>query len=99
MDSFTAHIIKDFATEGVTDDGKPNGHFFITKNQAKGVAQEVVQTHLKYSGKQLQDFITFNFDDAWLHYDVNDEGTIDTNWVGPMMRYMCRKVAKTLDLQ
>ena len=31
VDMFTQNVIKNFATEGVTKEGKPDGHFFITK--------------------------------------------------------------------
>lgn len=31
VDSFTANVIKNYATEGVTKEGMPNGTFFITK--------------------------------------------------------------------
>ena len=49
VDMFTANIMRNYATEGVKD-GKPNGLFFITKDQAKSLAAEVVQTHLGYTG-------------------------------------------------
>ena len=50
VDMFTQNVLKNYATEGVTKEGKPDGHFFITKDQAKNLAKEVVQTHLGYTG-------------------------------------------------
>ena len=53
VDTFTANVLKNYATEGVTKEGKPDGRFFIVKAQAKKLAQEVVQTHLGFKGKKL----------------------------------------------
>jgi hypothetical protein len=49
---FTQNVLKNFATEGVTGDGKPDGHFFITKDQARELSKEVSQTHLGYTGEK-----------------------------------------------
>ena len=32
VDMFTQNVLSNFATEGVTKEGKPDGHFFITKD-------------------------------------------------------------------
>jgi len=32
VDMFTQNVLKNYATEGVTKEGKPDGHFFITKD-------------------------------------------------------------------
>jgi len=32
VDMFTQNVLQNFATEGVTKEGKPDGHFFITKD-------------------------------------------------------------------
>ena len=32
VDTFTKNVLEKYATEGVTDGGKPNGKFFITKD-------------------------------------------------------------------
>ena len=50
VDMFTQNVLQNFATEGVTKEGKPDGHFFITKDQAKKLSSEVVQTHLGFTG-------------------------------------------------
>ena len=50
VDTFTKNIIENYATEGVTEDGKPNGSFFIVKDQAKILAAEVIATHLGFTG-------------------------------------------------
>ena len=98
VDGFTANVLKNYATEGVTETGKPNGQFFIVKDQAKELATEVVQTHLGYQGEQLKAFMKKKFEETWEHYDVNDEGTMDAMWASPFMRALCKSV-KDIDLQ
>jgi len=98
VDAFTKKVMKDFATEGVTKEGKPDGHFFITKDQAKELTTEVVETHLGYEPKKAKEFVEKSFGPAWEHYDVNEEGTIDALWVSTLMRFMCKPV-KDIDLQ
>ena len=46
-DTFTAKMIRDFATEGHDEDsGKPNGHFFVSREKTKLATHEVLSTHL-----------------------------------------------------
>ena len=98
VDTFTANVIKNYATEGVTKEGKPDGRFFIVKPQAKKLAEEVVSTHLGFKGSKLKDFMNRKFEETWKHYDVNDEGTMDALWASPFMRALC-KSEKDIDLQ
>ena len=98
VDAFTQNVMQNYATEGVTEEGKPDGHFFIVKAQAKALAKEIVKTHLGYVGDQNDKFISKYFDDTWHHYDVNDEGTMDALWVSTVMRALCKPV-KDIDLQ
>lgn len=90
--------MSNFATEGVTGEGKPDGHFFIVKAQAKELAKEVVKDHLGYEGDKQKKYLDRHFDDTWHHYDVNDEGTMDALWVSTLMRALCKPV-KDIDLQ
>ena len=41
--------------------GRPNGQFFVTKDYAAKVADEVVETHLKFKGKKKTDYLKQNF--------------------------------------
>ena len=63
--------MKNYATEGVTKEGKPNGHFFITKDQAKTIGQEVVESHLNFKGSKKDQYMKENFDETWDSFDVN----------------------------
>lgn len=44
-------LITQYALEGNTD-GKPNGHFYMTKDQTQRVTDEVVGTHWGFTGAQ-----------------------------------------------
>ena len=44
-DTLMNSLYTNFATEGQTN-GKPNGHFWVTKANAEKVSKEVIQTHL-----------------------------------------------------
>lgn len=98
VDKFTANVIKNYATEGVTKEGMPSGQFFITQAQTMALAREVVQTHLGKSGKDLDEYLKKKFQPTWEHYDVNGEGTLEANWASPFMRTLC-KPEKYIDLQ
>jgi hypothetical protein len=89
--------LKNFATEGVTEGGMPNGQFFIVKDQAKELASEIVETHLGMKGVEKANFLKKKFNEAWEHYDVNDEGVMDAMWASPFMRFLC-KSEKDIDL-
>ena len=97
VDNFTKNVLERFATEGVTDGGKPNGKFFITKDQSKQLAQEVIETHLGMKGVEKDNFMKKHFSESWEHYDVNDEGVLDAMWASPFMRFLC-KSEKDIDL-
>lgn len=90
-------VIEKYATEGVTAEGKPNREFFILKDQAKIIADQVVEQHLGLKGDELAKFMKLRFDETWNHYDVNKEGTMDALWVSTLMRALCKPV-KDIDL-
>jgi len=82
----------------VTPEGKPNKEFFITKDQAKELSEEVVESHLGFKGVEKASFLKKHFNEVWDHYDVNEEGVLDAYWASPFMRYLC-KSEKDIDLQ
>ena len=98
VDKFTANVISNYATEGVTKEGMPSGQFFITRQQTMALAREVVTTHLAKKGKELDEYLKGKFATTWDHYDVNNEGILEANWASPFMRTLC-KPEKAIDLQ
>jgi hypothetical protein len=90
VDTFTRNVLRNYATEGVTKSGKPSGHFFIRKANLRKIAAEVVQTHLNKKGKDLVNYLSAKFDEAWDYYDVNRKGYVDALWSATILRFMCR---------
>ena len=82
----------------MTDEGRPNGHFFIVKKQARELAKEVVETHLGKNKTQAEEYLKKKFEETWEHYDVNNEGVMDANWVSTFMRALCKSENQHIDL-
>ena len=97
MDQFTKNVMKNYATEGVSKDGKPNGHFFITMAQAKKLGEEVVEEHL-FKGPKKDDYMKTNFAETWDYFDTTNSGVLDALEANSFMRQLCRK-EKEIDLQ
>lgn len=51
-DLFMRSIIKNYALEGRSDDGLPTGKFYLNQAQFYKVGEEIVNTHLGFSGAQ-----------------------------------------------
>ena len=98
VDQFTKNVMQNYATEGVTKDGKPNGHFFITRAQAMKLGSEVVEQQLAFKGPKKEEYLHNNFDETWDHYDEAKSGVLDALEANSFMRQLCRK-EKEIDLQ
>ena len=46
--------------------------YWIDKNRSKQVAREILAEHMKLSGKEMDDYMNYNFDELWDHFDVNN---------------------------
>ena len=86
-DTLMRSIIEKYAVETRGMDGKPTGQFFLDKAGASALATEVVGTHLKLQGAELNKYLDENFPKAWAHFDVNQEGKIEASR-GPMFARM-----------
>jgi len=76
-DSFTGHMIKDFAVEGQDKEtGKPNGKYFMDYAKTKSATYEVLATHLGLKGGDADAHLAKYFDAVWEHYDVNKTGAL-----------------------
>ena len=100
-DTFTGHMIKDFATEGHDPDtGLPTGHFFLTKAKAKEATYEVLATHLNITDKKAQDeYLEKYFDAVWKHMDVNDTGKLEAIEMNKFMRTLCKPLKENITLE
>ena len=57
-DMFMHSMIDKYALEARNPDGSPNGKFVLNKEAAKEASEEVLHTHLKLSGKKLENYMT-----------------------------------------
>lgn len=49
-------LISNYAVEGRTN-GKPNGHFYMTKSAMQSITDEVVEQHLGFTGDRKNNFV------------------------------------------
>ena len=99
-DSFTGHMIKDFAVEGQDKDtGKPNGKFIMDYAKTKAATYEVLDTHLGLKGEAANAHLAKYFDAVWDHYDVNKTGALDVVELNHFMRDLCKPVKENIILE
>ena len=66
-------LITNYSVEG-SDNGKPNGHFFLTKDSIDDVSKEVVKTHLGMTSANADAYIKKHGPELWEQHDVNKDG-------------------------
>ena len=98
-DLFMKSLITKWSIEGKNGDGSKNGHFFMTKDHVLQAAQEVVQTHLGFTGSKRDAFINERLDKLWAHHDVLKEGFIETDKAAVLLRSMIGEVESQIGLQ
>ena len=100
-ETFTAKMIREFATEGHDKDtGLPTGHFFLTKNKVREAAYEVLATHLGLTEKKQQDdYLNKYFDSVFAHMDVNETGNLEAIETNRFMRTLCKPVKENIYLE
>lgn len=64
-------VILNYALEGRGDDGKPNGKFFLDQNALYKVGEEVVRTHIGYTGSKNKAYLDQYVPNIFKHFDVN----------------------------
>ena len=80
-------LIGRYSLEGNTD-GQPNGQFYLDKDGAKAVAQEVTQTHFGFHGAKRDQYVSQRLPDIWKNLDVNNDGIIDIQKGAVMLRML-----------
>ena len=88
-DMFMNSMISNYSKEGRNPDGTKNGKFYVDREMGKKAAREVLNTHLKLSGKALDDYMTMNFDEKWNYWDVNHEDLIEADRMSTFFRDLC----------
>ena len=92
-------LIEKWAIESRKDDGTKSGLFYMTKDLTKKAAEEVVESHHKFKGKDRDDYISQHFDKVWAHYDVNHDGFIEVDRVAVLLRTLIGEVEASFGLQ
>lgn len=92
-------LIEKWAIESRKEDGTKSGLFYLTKDLTKLAANEVVQTHHKFTQKQTDDYLEEHFDNVWKHYDVNHDGFIEVERVAVLLRTLIGQVEAAFGLQ
>ena len=87
-DIFMRSMIEQYAVEGKTFGGEPNGVFWMNYNTTKAAASEVLATHKGLTGAALTSYLDTYFDKAWGHFDVNRTGEIDVIKLPQFMRFL-----------
>ena len=87
-DIFMRSMIQQYAVEGKTFGGEPNGAFYMNYNTTKAAASEVLATHKGLTGAALTSYLNTYFDKAWGHFDVNRTGELDVIKMPQFMRFL-----------
>jgi len=69
-------IIQNYAVEG-NSESDPNGQFYLKRDGAVKVAQEIVESHFGWTGEKRDSYANSRLNELWGNYDVNGEGFID----------------------
>ena len=91
-------IIGAYSVEG-NNEGTPTGQFYLTKAAGNKIAQEVVQTHLGFTGAKRDAYVKENFPDIWSKLDVNNDGFITDQMGTTLTRMMVGDVELNNGLQ
>ena len=92
-------MYENYATEGKDGSGKPNGHFWVTKEDAEKASDEVVGTHLHMKDGQKTAFVKEHFPTVWTRFDVNEDGKIEIDRMPQFLRMVCGDSEACLGLQ
>jgi hypothetical protein len=80
------------------DDGRPSGHFYLDKDAARKVSDEVVHTHFQYNDEQTNNWLATKFPETWDHFDVNKDGLVEVERMPQFLRWVLGN-SLTINLQ
>ena len=79
--------------------GAPSGHFYLSKDGMRSIAQEVVATHLGFKGKKGEKYLNEKFPTLWAQADVNKDGFLAAMQRPPFLRTLLDSVELSNKLQ
>ena len=90
-------LITTYSLEGNTN-GKPNGHFYMTKTALHSAAEEVTGTHLGLKDAAKRAYVQQKMDELWGKYDPNNDGFIETERAATFLRQVVGEVEASFGL-
>ena len=87
-DLFMKSVIMSYASEGKTEDGLPNGQFFMSEAATRAIASQVLSQHKALKGAELESYLKTYFPRTWAHYDVNKTGMVAAETTPLIMRFL-----------
>ena len=89
-------MIEDYAFESRNDAGMPSGKFYLNEDAARRAGEQVLSTHLGYTGDKLKTWMDTNFWEAWRSADAAGDGKVEAARMGEFMKSLAHDY--TLDL-
>ena len=68
-------LINNYSLE-LKNDGQPTGHFYLDKEGARAVSEEVLRTHGNITN-DAKSFMAEHFTSTWDHFDVNHDAIVE----------------------
>ena len=96
-DSFMASMIANYALESKNEDGTPTGKFFMDEKRTNAAANEVLKSHKKIDGKELEEYMKTYFARTWKHFDINNDGVVGVDVMPQFMRFLASDQALELN--
>ena len=87
-DIFMRSMIENYALESKDKEGAPTGAFWVDEFAAKAASSEVLCTHKKICGADLQAYLDQYFSKAWGHFDVNRTGYVEVIKMPQLIRFL-----------
>ena len=81
-------ILTQFALEGKTVEGKPNGVFKMDQKHTREAGKMIVEKYKKLEGKKADEYMKQYFPRTWEHFDVNQEDKLDASDMPAFMKYL-----------
>ena len=90
-DELMYKMIKNYAKEGKDpENGRPNGRFYINKDDALKVALPMIVEHTKLSGDKLAFYMQSKVEDTFRYMDVLGSGFIEAEQMGRFLKEVCQ---------
>ena len=97
-DLLMRNLIKNYALEGKTD-GKPNGHFYLTKDAIQEESRNIIRDHYGFDAAKTDSYVQERLSTVYPYFDVLNEGFLDVSRVPPLLKMVMDDVELENTLQ